>query len=225
MIEAGNPNAFDEALEVSASDLVRFEASRSQAASVLSTMPRRDAEKAVIDTILGKRSVSGTAGSKSLWLLDDAFLSYTSADGEAAMADIAMDLASRFELLDPGTSLSVFFARDAHGQPNRLLIIEARAAMRDIFENSKALLKARIYASAMAEHITTVREVSYYSIADIGDEFHADLKRTGFNAIFSRQEPVLYRDFLVGKSDDVPLHFFILAPAALLTMIQARLAR
>lgn len=214
---------FEDLLDLANEDLSRFAAHRAQVAEVLVTMPRATAEKAILGAVLGT-GVDGHSGT-SLWLIDDAFLGYQSASDEEAMAAIVHGLGTNPRFREPGTNVAVSFARDGSGQPNKLVIIEVREAGDDIYANSKALLQARLYANAMAEQIPSVREVSYYAISDIGDESFADMKRTGFNSIFSFRDRVLYRDFLIGKSDDVPLHFFIMAPGSLFAMIQARFVR
>ena len=67
-----------------------------------------------------------------------------------------------------------------------------------------------------------MREVYAFSIVEIADEFYKDMKRTGFKDVFSLSERVVYNDFAIGSADGIPLHFYVMPVASLITDAKAR---
>ena len=118
--------------------------------------------------------------------------------------------------------VAAFFSKGNEGRPNKLVIIEFKKPGADIFENNKALVQCRLYASELVDRIATVREEFAFSVVEIDDEFYKDMKRTGFKDVFSLSERVVYDDFVIGTSDDVPLHLYVMPAASLITDAKAR---
>jgi len=67
-----------------------------------------------------------------------------------------------------------------------------------------------------------VREVFAFSVVEIDDEFYKDMKRTGFKDVFSLSERVVYDDFNIGSSDDIPMHLYVMPAASLINDAKAR---
>ena len=114
------------------------------------------------------------------------------------------------------------FSKDSEDHPNKLVIIEFKKPGADVFENSKALMQCRLYASELAEKITTVREVFAFSVVEINDDFYRDMKQTGFKDVFSLNDRVVYNDFLIGSKSEIPLHLYVMPASALIKDAKAR---
>lgn len=83
-------------------------------------------------------------------------------------------------------------------------------------------MQCRLYASELAERIPTVREVFAFSIVEIGNEFYRDMKQTGFKDVFSLTERVVYNDFTIGSTNEIPLHMYVMPASALIKDAKAR---
>jgi len=155
--------------------------------------------------------------------VDDKFLSYSNIYSDETLARIVREVGVETESKQQRKpDVAAFFSKDNEGRPNKLVIIEFKKPGADIFENNKALVQCRLYASELVDRIATVREVFAFSVVEIDDEFYKDMKRTGFKDVFSLSERVVYDDFVIGASDDIPLHLYVMPAASLITDAKAR---
>ena len=186
-------------------------------------MPSSSAEEAIHNAILPKRSRGSEIRENNVWLVDDKFLSYSNIYSDETLAKIVQDVGQDIQLKQQRKpDVAAFFSRDNEDHPNKLVIIEFKKPGADIFENNKALMQCRLYAGALVDKIATIREVFAFSVVEIDNEFHKDMKQTGFKDVFSLTERVVYNDFLIGVNSDIPLHMYVMPAAALITDARAR---
>lgn len=222
-IEEGRTIAFDDVSHLASDDLARFIVHRALVIDSLAKMPPESAEKVLHDAILRKHSDGNDIRENNVWLVDDKFLSYSSIYSDQSLARIVREVGEETETKQQRKpDVAAFYSKDGEGQPNKLVIIEFKKPGADIFDNNKALLQCRLYASELADRIGTVREVFAFSIVEIDDEFYKDMKRTGFKDVFSLSERVVYDDFVVGSADNVPLHLYVMSVSSLLIDARAR---
>jgi hypothetical protein len=222
-MEAGRQVAFDDISHLASDDLARFIVHRALVIDSLAKMPRNSAEDALHNAILRKHSDGNDIRENNVWLVDDKFLSYSSIYSDVALAKIVREVGAETESKQQRKpDVAAFYSKDKEGQPNRLVIIEFKKPGADIFENNKALLQCRLYASELVDRIATVREVFAFSVVEIDDEFYKDMKRTGFKDVFSLSERVVYDDFVIGSNDDIPLHLYVMPASSLITDAKAR---
>jgi len=120
--------------------------------------------------------------------VDDKFLSYSSIYSDENLAKIVREVGVKTESKQHRKpDVAAFFSKDNEGSPNKLVIIEFKKPGADIFDNNKALLQCRLYASELVDRIETVREVFAFSVVEIDDEFYKDMKRTGFRRVLAKQ--------------------------------------
>lgn len=222
MIE-GRKVDFDDISHLASDDLARFIVHRALVIDSLAKMPRESAEDVLHNTILKKRSDGSDIRENNVWLVDDKFLSYSSIYSDETLAKIVREVGVETETKQQRKpDVAAFFSKDNEGHPNKLVIIEFKKPGADIFDNNKALLQCRLYASELVDRIETVREVFAFSIVEIDDEFYKDMKRTGFKDVFSLSERVVYDDFVIGSGDDIPMHLYVMPAASLITDAKAR---
>jgi hypothetical protein len=222
-LEEGRSVAFDDISHLASDDLARFVVHRALVIDSLAKMPRESAEEVLHTAILRKHSEGNDIRENNVWLVDDKFLSYSSIYSDETLARIVREVGTETESKQKRKpDVAAFFSKDNEGHPNKLVIIEFKKPGADIFENNKALVQCRLYASELIDRIATVREVFAFSIVEIDDEFYRDMKQTGFKDVFSLSERVLYNDFVVGSSDEVPLHLYVMPAASLITDARAR---
>lgn len=222
MVE-GRKVDFDDISHLASDDLARFIVHRALVIDSLAKMPRESAEHVLHDAILKKRSDGSDIRENNVWLVDDKFLSYSSIYSDETLAKIVREVGVETETKQQRKpDVAAFFSKDNEGRPNKLVIIEFKKPGADIFDNNKALLQCRLYASELVDRIETVREVFAFSVVEIDDEFYKDMKRTGFKDVFSLSERVVYDDFVIGSGDDVPLHLYVMPAASLITDAKAR---
>lgn len=222
-LEAGSPVSIDDMSHLASEDLARYIVHRALVIDSLANMPSSSAEEAIHNAILPKKSSGSEIRENNVWLVDDKFLSYSSIYSDEALAKIVQTVGQDVESKQQRRpDVAAFFSKDDKDQPNKLVIIEFKKPGADIFENNKALLQCRLYAGALSDKIPTVREVFAFSIVEIDDEFHKDMKQTGFKDVFSLNERVVYNDFLIGANSDIPLHMYVMPAAALITDAKAR---
>lgn len=222
-LEEGRNVAFDDISHLARDDLARFIVHRALVIDSLAKMPRDSAEDALHNAILRKHSDGSEIRENNVWLVDDKFLSYSNIYSDETLARIVREVGVETESKQKRKpDVAAFFSKDNKGRPNKLVIIEFKKPGADIFENNKALVQCRLYASELVDRIATVREVFAFSVVEIDDEFYKDMKRTGFKDVFSLSERVVYDDFVIGASDDIPLHLYVMPAASLITDAKAR---
>lgn len=222
-IEEGRNVAFDDISNLASDDLARFIVHRALMINSLANMPSDSAEEVLHNAILRKRSDGNDIRENNVWLVDDKFLSYSSIFSDETLARIVREVGLDTESKQQRKpDIAAFYSKDNEGHPNKLVIIEFKKPGADIFENNKSLLQCRLYASELVDRIKTVREVFAFSIVEVDEEFYRDMKRTGFKDVFSLSERVVYDDFIIGSADDIPLHFYVMPAASLISDAKAR---
>jgi len=222
-LEEGRNVAFDDISHLASDDLARFIVHRALVIDSLAKMPREAAEDVLHTAILRKHSDGSDIRENNVWLVDDKFLSYSNIYSDETLARIVREAGTEAESKQQRKpDVAAFFSKDNEGRPNKLVIIEFKKPGADIFENNKALVQCRLYASELVDRISTVREVFAFSVVEIDDEFYRDMKQTGFKDVFSLSERVVYNDFVIGSSNEVPLHLYVMPAASLITDARAR---
>ena len=222
-LEEGRSVAFDDISHLASDDLARFIVHRALVIDSLAKMPREAAEDVLHTAILRKHSDGSDIRENNVWLVDDKFLSYSNIYSDETLARIVREVGTETESKQQRKpDVAAFFSKDNEGRPNKLVIIEFKKPGADIFENNKALVQCRLYASELVDRISTVREVFAFSVVEIDDEFYRDMKQTGFKDVFSLSERVVYNDFVIGSSGEVPLHLYVMPAASLITDARAR---
>lgn len=222
-LETGKPVSWDDVSHLASEDLARFIVHRALVIDSLANMPPSSAEDAIHNAILPKKSDGSDIRENNIWLVDDKFLSYSSIYSDEALTTIVQEVGKSVESKQQRRpDVAAFFSRDSEDHPNKLVIVEFKKPGADIFDNNKALIQCRLYASELSERISTVREVFAFSIVEIDDEFYRDMKQTGFKDVFSLTERVVYNDFLIGSKSEIPLHLYVLPASALIKDAKAR---
>ncbi len=222
-MEEGRHVSFDDISHLASDDLARFIVHRALVINSLANMPRESAEHVLHDAILRKKSDGNDIRDNNVWLVDDKFLSYSNIYSDETLAKIVHDVGAETETKQKRKpDVAAFFSKDNEDQPNKLVIIEFKKPGADIFENNKALLQCRLYAGELVDRIDTVREVFAFSIVEIDDEFYKDMKITGFKDVFSLSERVVYNDFNIGSSNEIPLHLYVMPASSLIIDAKAR---
>lgn len=222
-MEDGRNVAFDDISHLASDDLARFIVHRALVIESLAKMPRESAEDVLHNAILRKHSDGSSIRENNVWLVDDKFLSYSSIYSDETLAKIVCEVGVENESKQKRKpDVAAFYSRNTEGHPNKLVLIEFKKPGADIFENKKALVQCRLYASELVDRIGTVREVFGFSIVEIDDEFYKDMKRTGFKDVFSLHERVVYNDFVIGSADNIPLHLYVMPAASMIMDAKAR---
>jgi hypothetical protein len=222
-LEIGKPVSLDDVSHLASDDLARFIVHRALVIDSLANMPSSSAEVAIHNAILPKRSNGTEIRENNVWLVDDKFLSYSSIYSDETLAKIIQEVGKTVEAKQQRKpDVAAFFSKDTENYPNKLVIIEFKKPGADIFENNKALMQCRLYASELAGRIPTVMEVFAFSIVEIDDDFYRDMKQTGFKDVFSLTERVVYNDFLIGSDSSIPLHLYVMPASAVIKDAKAR---
>lgn len=222
-LESGRPVSLDDVSHLASEDLARFIVHRALVIDSLARMPPTSAEEALHNAILPKRTDGSDIRENNVWLVDDKFLSYSNIYSDETLAKIVEEVGKSTEAKQHRRpDVAAFFSKDSENHPNKLVIIEFKKPGADIFDNNKALMQCRLYASALADRIKTVREVFAFSVVEIDDDFYRDMKQTGFKDVFSLTDKVLYNDFLIGSENEIPLHLYVMPASALIKDAKAR---
>lgn len=222
-LESGNSVSWDDVSHLASEDLARYIVHRALVIDSLAKMPPESVEDAIHNAILPKKSNGAQIRENNVWLVDDKFLSYSSIYSDQTLATVVKEVGDSVESKQQRRpDVAAFFSKDSENHPNKLVIIEFKKPGADIFDNNKALMQCRLYASELAERIPTVREVFAFSIVEIDNEFYRDLKQTGFKDVFSLTERVVYNDFPIGLNGEIPLHLYVMPVSSLIKDARAR---
>ena len=222
-LQQGKHPSWDDVSHLASDDLARFIVHRALVIDSLDRMPNDVAEDVIHKAILPKKSDGRDIKENNVWLVDDKFLSYSSVFSDETLSKIIQDVNKKVEKnQNRKPDVAAFFSKNDLDQPNKLVIIEFKKPGADLFDNNKALVQCRLYATELVDRIDTVREVFAFSIVDIDDQFYRDMKQTGFKDVFSLSDRVVYDDFMVGTIVEVPLHMYVMPAAALIKDAKAR---
>ena len=222
-MENGRPVSFDDISHLASDDLARYIVHRALVIDSLAKMPRESAEEELHNAILRKHSDGADVRENNVWIVDDKFLSYSSIYSDETLAKIVREVGLNTESKQQRKpDIAAFYSKDNDGLPNKLVIIEFKKPGADIFENNKALVQCRLYAGELADRIESVREIFAFSIVEINDEFYRDMKNTGFKDVFSLSEKVVYNDYNIGSSNQIPLHLYVMPASSLIADAKAR---
>lgn len=222
-LENGRSISLDDISHLASDDLARFIVHRALLTDSLSRMPNESAEDVLHNAILRKHSDGTDIRENNVWLVDDKFLSYRNIFSDETLSKIVRQVGDEIETKQQRKpDVAAFYSRDSDDNPNKLVIIEFKKPGADIFENNKALVQCRLYASELAERISSLREVFAFSIVEINDEFYRDMKQTGFKDVFSLSERVVYNDFVIGEANPIPLHMYVMPASTLIADAKAR---
>ena len=222
-LQQGKQPSWDDVSHLAGDDLARFIVHRALVLDSLGKMPSDAAEDAIHSAILPKKTDGKDIRENNIWLVDDKFLSYSSVFSDETLSKIVREVNQTVEVnQNRKPDVAAFYSRDDKDRPNKLVIIEFKKPGADLFDNTKALVQCRHYATKLVDRIDTVREVFAFSVVDIDDDFYRDMKQTGFKDVFSLGDRVVYSDFLVGTVDEVPLHMYVMPASALVTDAKAR---
>jgi hypothetical protein len=222
-LQQGDQPSWDDLSHLASEDLARFVVHRALVIDSLDRMPKDSVEDLLHKAILPKKYKGAEIKDNNIWLVDDKFLSYSSIFSDETLSRIIEDVNS---IVEKGQNrkpdVAAFFSRDSSEKPNKLVIVEFKKPSADFFDNSKALVQCRHYASELVKRIPSVREVFAFAIVEIDDDFYQELKQTNYKDIFSLEERVMYNDFPIGDSGSVPLHLYVMPASALIDNAKAR---
>lgn len=222
-LENGRPVSLDDVSHLASEDLARFIVHRALVIDSLACMPPTSAEDALHNAILPKRTDGSEIRENNVWLVDDKFLSYSNIYSDETLAKIIEDVGDSVQAKQHRRpDVAAFFSKDSENHPNKLVIIEFKKPGADIFENNKALMQCRLYASELADRIPTVREVFAFSVVEIDNAFYRDMKQTGFKDVFSLHDRVVYNDYSIGSKMEIRLHMYVMPASALIKDAKAR---
>lgn len=215
--------SFDNITHLAQDDLARYIVHRALVIDSLSKLPVESIENEIHKAFLPKGSNGNSLHENNIWLIDDKFLSYSSVHSDATMKAIVNGVNHKFESeQNRKPDVAAFFTKDNEDLPNKLVIVEFKKPMADVFENNKSLQQCRLYANELVARIPTVLEVFAFAVVEINEEFYLDLKQTNFKDIFSPKERIVYQDFRIGKDQTVPMHQYVMPMSALLKDAKAR---
>lgn len=222
-IEGRRNVPFDDLSHLAQEDLARYIVHRALVLESLGRLPENAVEDAIHNAILPKQSKGDDIRENNVWLVDDKFLSYSSIHSDAGLSKIIAEVNSEYaakQLRRP--DIAAFFSRNDRAQPNKLVIIEFKKPSADVFENSKALVQCRYYASEIVERTGSILEVFAFAVTEIDSAFYRDLKQSNFRDVFSIGEKILYQDFRIGPSETIPFHQYVMPASSLVRDARAR---
>ncbi|MGR3758811.1 ATP-binding protein [Roseobacteraceae bacterium NS-SX3] len=222
-VQRGKQPSWDDVSHLASEDLARFIVHRALVIDSLDRMPNDAAEDVIHKSILPKKSDGADIKENNIWLIDDKFLSYSSVFSDETLSKIILEVNRKVERNQKRKpDVAAFYSKDDTDKPNKLVVVEFKKPGADLFDNTKALVQCRLYATELVDRIDTVLEVFAFSIVDIDHEFYRDMKQTGFKDVFSLSDRVVYDDFLVGTHREVPLHMYVMPASALIKDAKAR---
>jgi hypothetical protein len=214
---------FDDLSHLAQEDLARYIVHRALVLESLSRLPANAVEDAIHSAILPKHSKGDDIRENNVWLVDDKFLSYSSIHSDEELSKIIAEVDSEYAARQARRpDIAAFFSRNDKAQPNKLVLIEFKKPSADVFENSKSLVQCRYYASEIVERAGSIMEVFAFAVTEIDAAFYRDLKQSNFRDVFSVGERILYQDFRIGPTENVPLHQYVMPASSLVRDARAR---
>ena len=214
---------FDDLSHLAQEDLARYIVHRALVLESLSRLPENAVEDAIHNAILPRHSKGDDIRENNVWIVDDKFLSYSSIHSDEQLSKIITEVNFEYaEKQQRRPDIAAFFSRNDRAQPNKLVLIEFKKPSADVFENSKAIVQCRYYASEIVERANSILEVFAFAVTEIDTAFYRDLKQSNFRDVFSVGEKILYQDFRIGPSETIPFHQYVMPASSLVRDAKAR---
>lgn len=200
---------YDKALDLSSRSLAEYILYREKIISRLEKITEEDSEANIHDLILPKRSLLkgtntlNTIHTNNLWLLDNKYMTYTTAMSERTMNEVIEEITLHPEKLDINRpDIAIIFSDNPEDCDAKIdvVIVELKKKGIKLAKTEEVISQLKQRAIKLMEYYPNkIQRIWFYGIVEFNDEFKLSLRNEHYTPLFSK-------DTLYYKENEWYLH-------------------
>ena len=207
---------YEKAMDLSSRSLAEYILYREKIISKLETITNKDSEATIHNLILPKRSIlknnqNVTAiYNNNLWLLDNKYMTYTTAMSERTMQEVVEEITQGVEHGSDSNrpDLAIIFSDNPEDLSCKVDVVIIELKKRGIklskTEEVISQLKQRV-TKLMNYYPNRIQRIWFYGIVEFNDEFKLSLKNEHYTPLFSK-DTLYYKEneWYLSLESDIP---------------------
>ncbi len=200
LLEAGtlNDKQYDKAMEMSSRSLAEYVLYREKIINKLGDITDKNSEADIHNIIIPQNSVLKdnsdllTIYKNNLWLLDDKYMTYSTAMSEKSMKNILEEITQE-KVLDKDNStpdIAVIFSNDPKEEENKtvdVVIVELKKRGIQLAKTEEVISQLNQRARKLMHlYPNKIQRIWFYGIVEFNDEFKLSLKDGGYTPLYSK---------------------------------------
>ena len=193
---------YDEALDVSSRTLAQYILYREKIIDKVGRYTSRDSEADLHNLILPKRSLIQNSDMDSiytnnLWLLDNKYMTYTTAMSERTMTEVLNEIAVQANdvntITDDGRpDIAIIFSNNPNKSENNsvdVVIIELKKRGITLAKTEEVESQLQQRAIKLLDYYPNkIQRMWFYGIVEFNDEFKLSLLKSGYTPLYSKDQ-------------------------------------
>lgn len=207
---------YEKAMDLSSRSLAEYILYREKIISKLETITNKDSEATIHNLILPKRSIlknnqNVTAiYNNNLWLLDNKYMTYTTAMSERTMQEVVEEITQGVEHeSDPNRpDLAIIFSDNPEDLSCKVdvVIIELKKRGIKLSKTEEVISQLKQRATKLMNYYPNrIQRIWFYGIVEFNDEFKLSLKNEHYTPLFSK-DTLYYKEneWYLSLESDIP---------------------
>lgn len=207
---------YEKAMDLSSRSLAEYILYREKIISKLETITNKDSEATIHNLILPKRSIlknnqNVTAiYNNNLWLLDNKYMTYTTAMSERTMQEVVEEITQGVEHGSDSNrpDLAIIFSDNPEDLSCKVdvVIIELRKRGIKLSKTEEVISQLKQRATKLMNYYPNrIQRIWFYGIVEFNDEFKLSLKNEHYTPLFSK-DTLYYKEneWYLSLESDIP---------------------
>lgn len=207
---------YNKAMELSSRSLAEYILYREKIISKLETITDKDSEATIHNLILPKRSVLKdnknvtSIYNNNLWLLDNKYMTYTTAMSERTMQEVVEEITQEVDReSDPNRpDLAIIFSDNPEDPSCKVdvVIVELKKRGIKLAKTEEVISQLKQRATKLMNYYSNrIQRIWFYGIVEFNDEFKLSLKNEHYTPLFSK-DTLYYKEneWYLSLKSDVP---------------------
>ena len=208
---------YDKALELSSRSLAEYILYREKIIGKIESISHKDSEADIHNLILPKSAILKGSDSitsiynNNLWLLDNKYMTYTTALSERTMKEIINEITqeSSVDVDDKRPDIAIIFSDNPEVSESKavdVVIVELKKRGVKLAKTEEVISQLKQRAVKLLKHYPSkIQRIWFYGIVEFNDEFKLSLKNDGYKPLYSKdslyyKEHEMYLDLESEKS-------------------------
>lgn len=219
ILEAGSlsDEKYEKALDVSSRTLAEYILYREKIISKLEDVTSENSETDIHNLILPKGTILkdytdlSSIYSNNLWLLDDKYMTYTTACSEKTMKVFLEEITQEKTDVKDSTApdIAIIFSNNPEDDENKkvdVVIVELKKRGIKLAKTEEAISQLKQRATKIMKHYPNkIQRVWFYAIVEFNDEFKLSLKNEDYTPLYSK-DSLYYKEnkIYLNLEDETP---------------------
>lgn len=223
---------YEKAMDLSSRSLAEYILYREKIISKLETITNKDSEATIHNLILPKRSIlknnqNVTAiYNNNLWLLDNKYMTYTTAMSERTMQEVVEEITQGVEHGSDSNrpDLAIIFSDNPEDLSCKVdvVIIELKKRGIKLSKTEEVISQLKQRATKLMNYYPNrIQRIWFYGIVEFNDEFKLSLKNEHYTPLFSK-DTLYYKEneWYLSLESDIPYVFITIEQPKLIRNIR-----